>query len=115
MLIQVLKSKIHHATVTGANVEYVGSLTLDPDLARRAGLVAYEKVLVASLRSGRRLETYVILGRRGSREVVTNGAAARVIGRGERVIVMSFAQVTPARARRWKPTVLTLGPGNRPV
>lgn len=114
-MIELLKSKIHHAVITGADVEYVGSLTLDPDLARRAGLVEYERVLVASLKTGRRLETYVILGKRGSREVVTNGAAARVIGKGERVIVMAFARVEASRARRWKPKVLVLDGKNRPV
>lgn len=115
MLIQVLKSKVHHARVTGADVEYVGSLTLDPELAERAKLFEFEKVLVASLETGNRLETYVIYGKRGAREVVTNGAAARVIGKGERVIVMSYAQVTPEEAKGWRPTVLIVDEKNNPV
>jgi len=85
-----LRSKIQNATVTGARVEYVGSIALDAELRDRAGLMAGEKVLVADVENGARLETYVIEAERGSGTVCMNGAAARLIGEGDRVIVMGF-------------------------
>ena len=113
MQIKVLKSKIHRARVTGADVDYVWSLTLDPALAEMAGLMEYEHVLIASLGSGARLETYVILGEPG--DVRTNGAAAKLIREGERVIIMSFAQMTQQEAVNWKPKVVVVDEENRPV
>ena len=86
----VLRSKIHNATVTEANLAYVGSITIDPDLTDAVGLWAGEKVLVVSNTSGSRLETYVIAGERGSGEICVNGAAAHLIGEGEEVIIMGF-------------------------
>jgi aspartate 1-decarboxylase len=86
----LIRSKIHKATVTEADVNYVGSIMIDEDLVERAGLWAGEKVLVVSNDTGERLETYVILGPRGSGVVSTNGAAARVIKKGEEVIIMAF-------------------------
>jgi aspartate 1-decarboxylase len=86
----VLRSKIHNATVTDANLAYIGSITIDMDLADRVGLWAGEKVLVVSNTSGARLETYVIAGERGSGVMCMNGAAAHVIRRGEEIIVMGF-------------------------
>ena len=85
-----LRSKIHNATVTDANVEYVGSITLDADLVERSGLMDGEKVLVADVSNGARVETYVIVGERGSGQVCINGAAAHRIRKGDRVIVMGF-------------------------
>ncbi len=85
-----LRSKIHGATITGASVDYTGSIALDPVLIEKAGLMVGEKVLVADIDNGARLETYVISGRLGSREVCMNGAAARLIDKGDRVIVMGF-------------------------
>ncbi len=85
-----LRSKIHQATVTEADVNYVGSITIDEDLMDRVGLWAGEKVLVTSNTSGARLETYVIAGPRGSGIVATNGAAAHIIKKGEQIIVMGF-------------------------
>ena len=87
---QVLRSKIHKATVTDANIEYIGSITLDEDLIERAGLWVGEKVQVVSNTSGARLETYVLLGERGSGEVVLNGAAAHLIKKGEEIIVFGW-------------------------
>jgi len=89
----VLRSKIHNATVTDANLSYVGSITLDMDLADRVGLWSGEKVLVVSNTSGARLETYVIAGERGSGVICMNGAAAHIIKAGEQIIVMGFELV----------------------
>ena len=86
----LMRSKIHNATVTEANLHYVGSITIDEDLMDRVGLWAGEKVLVVSNTSGSRLETYVIAGDRGSGEMCMNGAAAHLIGAGEQIIVMGF-------------------------
>jgi aspartate 1-decarboxylase len=86
----VMRSKIHNATVTEANVDYVGSITIDSDLIDLVGLWPNERVLVVSNTSGARLETYVIAGRRGSGEICMNGAAAHLIGVGEQIIIMGF-------------------------
>ena len=85
-----LRSKIHNATVTDARVDYVGSITLDEELIEKAGLLPGEKVLVADVTNGARVETYVIPGERGSGTVCMNGASARLVRRGDRVIVMGF-------------------------
>ena len=89
----VMRSKIHNATVTEANLHYVGSITIDEDLLDRVGLWPGEKVLVVSNTSGSRLETYVIAGARGSGDMCMNGAAAHLIGAGEQIIVMGFELV----------------------
>ncbi len=86
----VLRSKIHNAVVTEANVEYVGSISIDEDLIERSGLWLHEKVLVASSTTGARLKTYVIAGPRGSGTICVNGAAAHLIKAGERIIIMGF-------------------------
>jgi aspartate 1-decarboxylase len=86
----LMRSKIHNATVTAANLAYVGSITIDEDLIDRVGLWAGERVMVVSNTSGARLETYVIAGPRGSGAIEVNGAAAHLIGQGEQVIVMGF-------------------------
>lgn len=111
----LLKSKIHGALVTAASVEYEGSITLDRDLVRAANLAPYERVLVASLTTGQRLETYVIEATSGSGAVEMNGAAARVIRAGERVIVMSFAGVPDAGVSDWSPVFVRVDDAsNRP-
>jgi aspartate 1-decarboxylase len=86
----ILRSKIHKATVTEADVEYVGSITLDADLVERVGFLPGERVLVSSNTTGARLETYVLLGERGSGTICMNGAAAHLIKKGEEIIVMGF-------------------------
>jgi aspartate 1-decarboxylase len=86
----VVRSKIHKATVTGADVSYVGSISIDQDLIEKAGLWPGEKVLVVSNTSGARLETYVIVGKRGSGEVTMNGAAAHLIKAGDEIIIIGF-------------------------
>jgi aspartate 1-decarboxylase len=86
----LMRSKIHNATVTEANLAYVGSITIDQDLLDKVGLWPGERVLVVSNTSGSRLETYVISGRRGSGDICMNGAAAHLIGQGEQIIIMGF-------------------------
>ena len=109
----MLKSKIHRATVTGANVDYVGSITIDEDLLRAADLFEYERVQVVDVDNGARLETYAIPGPAGSGVVCLNGAAARLVQPGDKVIVMSYAQVTEVEARAMKPTVVFVDEQNR--
>lgn len=106
MLIEVLKSKIHKVTITGANLHYVGSITIDEDLMDAAGLIENEKVHVLNLNNGERLITYVIKGTRGSGDVILNGAAARKVIPGDIVIIMSFGQVDVNEARSFKPVVI---------
>ena len=115
MIRQLLKSKIHRATVTEASVDYVGSITIDADLMEQADIVAYEKVLVADVDNGARLETYTIEGPRGSGVVCMNGAAALLVGRGDRVIIMSFADYNEEEARRHRPRVVFVDEDNKPA
>ena len=91
MLIEVIKSKIHKVTITGANLHYIGSITIDEDLMEAANLIENEKVHVLDLNNGERLETYVITGIRGSGDVCLNGAAARKVLIGDIIIILSFA------------------------
>ena len=115
MIRQLLKSKIHRATVTEARVDYVGSITIDTDLMERADIVPYEKVLVADVDNGVRLETYAIEGPAGSGVVCMNGAAARLIDKGHKVIVMSFAGYDDAEAKQHRPNTVFVDEGNTPV
>lgn len=95
MLIERLKSKIHRATVTQAALNYVGSVTVDVKLMEAAGLYEYEKVQIADVDNGARFETYVIAGDAGSGVICLNGAAARCVAVGDKVIIMSYARLTP--------------------
>lgn len=113
MLINILKSKIHRAKVTEAQIHYKGSITIDRVLMDHARLVPFEKVMVVSLDSGERLETYIIEGKRGSREICLNGAAARKILKGERIIIMSFAIMDEKEAKNYKPTIICLDEENK--
>ncbi len=115
MLRTMLKSKIHRATVTGANLHYVGSLTLDADLMAAADLLEGEQVTVLDLSNGARLETYVIRGRAGSGAVQMNGAAAHLVHAGDLVIVLSYAQVSDAEARALRPAVVFVDRDNHIV
>lgn len=110
-----MHSKIHRATVTGANVDYVGSITLDPDLLDRAGILPHEQVHVLDLDNGARFETYTIPGTRGSGEVVINGAAARLVNPGEKVIVIAYGSFEEVEARNLVPRVVLVDESNRPV
>ena len=105
MTLQLLKSKLHRIRVTEANPDYEGSLTLDPDDMEAVGLVPYEKILCADVENGNRFETYAIEGRRGSGVCCLNGAAAHMGAVGDRLIVMSFAAVSPEEAKGWQPRV----------
>ena len=109
----LMKSKIHRATVTQANLEYVGSITVDETLMRRADLLPNEKVQVVDVDNGARLETYVIPGPAGSGEVGLNGAAARLVHPGDRVIIISYAEFEDAEAREHVPTVVFVDERNR--
>jgi aspartate 1-decarboxylase len=106
MLIEVLKSKIHKVTITGANLHYIGSITIDEDLMDAAGLIENEKVHVLNLNNGERLVTYVIKGVRGSGDICLNGAAARKVEVGDIVIVMSFALIDSRETERFKPLII---------
>jgi len=106
MLIEVLKSKIHKVSITGANLHYIGSITIDEDLMDAARLIENEKVQVLNLNNGERLETYVIKGKRGSGEICLNGAAARKVIIGDVIIIMSFALMDSEEARQFKPTII---------
>jgi aspartate 1-decarboxylase len=114
-LVKVLKGKIHGATVTDANVEYEGSITLDSVLMEAAGIAGYEAVCVWNMTQGTRLETYAIPGPPGSGTVCLNGAAAINNRKGDRVIVAAFAYVTPEEHRSLKPTITFVDADNRPV
>jgi len=106
MLIEVVKSKIHKVTITGANLHYVGSITIDEDLIDAANLIENEKVQVLNLNNGERLETYVIKGDRGSGDICVNGAAARKVIVGDIIIIMSYATLEFEEAKSFKPTVI---------
>ena len=106
MLLTILKSKIHRAKVTEANINYVGSITIDEAWMEEAGIVAGEKVSVVDVTNGARLETYTIPGKRGSRCICMNGAAAHLIHVGDTVIIMAYALMTPDEAKDFKPQII---------
>ena len=106
MMIEVLKSKLHMVTVTEANINYMGSITIDEDLMDVAGLIAGEKVQVVDNNNGERFETYVIRGERGSGCICLNGAAARKVLVGDTIIIMSYALMDFEEARSFKPRVV---------
>lgn len=106
MLIEVLKSKIHKVSITGANLHYVGSITIDEDLMDASGLIENEKVHVLNLNNGERLVTYVIKGTRGSGDICLNGAAARKVVPGDIVIIMSFSLMDFQEANTFKPKII---------
>ena len=109
----MMKSKIHRATVTEANVDYVGSITLDPDLMKAADILPHEKVLIADITNGARLETYAIEGEPGSGACCLNGAAARLVREGDTIIIISYAIMTDEEARAHRPTVVFVDALNR--
>jgi aspartate 1-decarboxylase len=109
----LMKSKIHRATVTQANLDYVGSITIDPDLMEVADLLPNEKVQIVDNDNGNRLETYVIPGARGSGVVGINGAAARLVHPGDTVIIISYGDFEDAEARGHEPTVVFVDEDNR--
>lgn len=114
MIVNILKSKIHRATVTEANVHYVGSITIDEDLMNAAGLCEYEQVHIADVDNGSRLITYVIAGEKGKGDICLNGAAARLINVGDRIIIMSYCQLTKTELKTHKPKIVFVDEKNKP-
>lgn len=112
MLTCLLKSKIHRATVTGASLDYEGSMTIAADLAEQVGLLPYEKILVGNMANGERFETYVIYGAHGSGVIELNGATALLGEIGNLLTIMSYAWLEPQEAAHHKPFVITLGKEN---
>jgi aspartate 1-decarboxylase len=112
MLVHLLKSKIHRARVTGANLEYEGSMTIDRDLMDKVGLLPYERILCSNMANAARFETYAIPGERGSGQIVLNGAAAHLGKPGDVLTIMSFTEVEVPDAKFWKPHVIVLGEKN---
>jgi aspartate 1-decarboxylase len=110
---RMMKSKIHRATVTDADLHYVGSISLDPELMRLADILEGEQVAVVDIDNGARLETYAIVGQPG--EVCLNGAAARLVQRGDRVIIITYAEYDEAELARYKPSVVHVDTANSPV
>jgi aspartate 1-decarboxylase len=106
MTIEVLKSKIHRCTVTEANLNYVGSCTIDEDLMDAANMIEFEKIQIVNANNGERLETYIIKGKRGSGVICMNGPAARLVMSGDIVVIMSYARLTFEEAKSFKPTVI---------
>lgn len=113
MTLTMLKSKIHRATVTEANIDYVGSITIDPVLLEKSGILEYEKVAVVDITNGARLETYTIAGKRNSGIICLNGAAAKLINEGDKVIIMAYADMSEDEAKEFRPTVLFLDENNK--
>lgn len=113
MQIQILKSKVHRATITEANLNYVGSLTLDEDLMDAAQMIEYEKIQVVNANNGERIETYLIKGARGSGVCCLNGPAARKGAEGDIVIIISYGLVEMEEAKNWQPVVVFPKAGNR--
>lgn len=115
MVLNMLKGKIHRATVTQAALNYVGSITVDEDLLDAAGILEYEYVQIADVDNGERFETYTIAGERGSGVICLNGAAARKVSVGDKVIIMAYAGMTPEEAKENKPNVVFVNDENQIV
>jgi aspartate 1-decarboxylase len=111
----MLKSKIHRATVTDADLHYVGSITVDPELLEAADILEHEQVAIVDVNNGARFETYTIAGERGSGEVKVNGAAARLVHHGDTVIVISYAQYDRTEMEHYEPRVVHVDSQNRIV
>ena len=112
MTIEILKSKIHRAKITQAELHYVGSITIDPDLMEAANLIENEKVQIVNINNGERLETYVITGERGSRDICLNGPAARKAQVGDIIIIISYCSMDFEEAKSYKPTIIFPGADN---
>ncbi len=113
MLRTLLTAKIHRARVTGADVHYIGSISIDQDLMDASGILPHERVQVVDIDNGARLETYAIAAPAGSGTVQLNGAAARLVAAGDLVIIMAYGQFTDEEARRWQPTAVMVDGDNR--
>jgi aspartate 1-decarboxylase len=112
MLLTMLKAKLHRATVTGADVDYEGSIAIDRDLLDASGILPHEQVDVLNINTGSRFTTYAIEAPRGSAAIAVNGAAARLVQKGDKVIIVAYCQIPAEEARNYHPTVVMLGAGN---
>lgn len=112
MVLTMLKGKIHRATVTQAELNYVGSITIDKTLMEAAGILENEKVQIVDINNGARLETYVIPGKRDSGVICLNGAAARLVQPGDKVIIIAYAQMSEEEAKTYKPSVVFMNDDN---
>ena len=115
MNITMLKAKIHRATVTQAELDYVGSITVDSELLEQSGILEYEKVQVVDINHGNRFETYTIAGESGSGIICLNGAAARCVDVGDKIIIMAYADMTPEEAKSHSPRVIFVDENNKPT
>jgi aspartate 1-decarboxylase len=113
MFLDILKSKIHRATVTEADLNYIGSITIDENLMDASGIVENEKVHIVNINNGERIETYVIKGERGSGLICMNGPAARKTQKGDVVIIMAYTMITPEEAKSFKPKIVFPDQNNR--
>ena len=113
MTIQMLKGKIHRAVVVQAELDYVGSITVDPELMEAAGILEYEKVQIVDIENGNRFETYTIAGEPGSGMICLNGAAARMVQVKDHIIIMSYCDMTPEEAKQHKPKVVFVDENNK--
>ena len=113
MIITMLKAKIHRATVTESNLNYVGSITIDRDLMEASGILEYEKVSVVDIDNGSRFDTYVIEGDCGSGVICVNGAAARLVQPGDKVIILAYCQLDSEEAENHSPKIVFVGSGNK--
>jgi aspartate 1-decarboxylase len=113
MLLEMMHAKLHGARVTDNNLAYQGSITIDRDLLDRVGMLPHQKVQVANKSNGERFDTYVIEGRRGAGEIVVNGAAARLVSRGDELLIIAYGLFPPEEAATLRPKVAFLTPDNR--
>jgi aspartate 1-decarboxylase len=112
VLLTMMKAKLHRATVTGTDLDYEGSIAIDRDLLDASNILPHEQVDVLNISTGGRFTTYAIEAARGSRDVAVNGAAARLVQKGDRVIIVAYCQVPAEEARNYRPSVVVLGDGN---
>ncbi len=113
MLITMLHSKIHRATVTDANLNYVGSITVDKALLKEAGMLVGQKVDIVNVNNGERFSTYIIEGEEGKGDICLNGAAARKVHRGDKIIIIAYANIELERAEEYKPKIVIVDDKNR--
>lgn len=113
MTVEMLKGKIHRATVIQAELDYVGSITVDEELLEAAGILEYEKVQIVDVNNGSRFETYTICGERGSGMICLNGAAARCVSTGDKIIIMAYGQYDQEEAKNHKPSVVFVDEKNK--
>jgi aspartate 1-decarboxylase len=115
MLLEFLYAKIHRATVTDANLNYVGSITVDKNILDKANLSEGQKVDILNINNGERFQTYIIAGKAGSKDICLNGAAARKAQIGDKIIICAYAQMTPEEAKTFKPTIVQIDENNNIV